>query len=148
MVFKFKDGAQVPSGADAAIVHQRLVAIAKRRGETSIATITDEVEAHPDDPVLSPWFEWDTSTGMRKLHEIQAGMLVRSLVIVEGFKGQTAPVRAWVSVTAPENHHHIYQPITVVLKDADRKLELIAQVRKEFEQAQDKLNELLTIIGI
>jgi hypothetical protein len=146
VIYQFKVGARVPKGADAEQLGKRLERIAKRKGGLTVQGLTDEAEANPDDPVLSPWFEWDTELAVRKYHEMQASSLILSVAVVELSPEQSTPVRAFV-ITSDNGETHYGHILNVVSKPDQRKM-LIERVAQEKKHYDDKFNELVELIKL
>ncbi len=146
MVYEFKRGARIPAGADAASVAARLEDIRSRHGKLTAGTVADEAEADPENEILAPWFTWDEEVGMRKLHELEAGNLIRAVAVVKMEPDQQTPLRAYV--ITHENGDSIYEPIGYVLRQPDRRNALLAQYEKAKADADATLAELIQLIRL
>jgi hypothetical protein len=147
MVYEFASGAHVPAGADAGRVAETLTDIKSRYGKLTAHTVADDVEADPESHPLEGWFTWDPEIGMRKLHVIEAGQLIRVVRVAEVAEDQPAPVRAFV-VTRDEGGEQVYDHITAVLARPDDAKVLIEQVGREKKRLDEKFDELLALVGL
>src|SRR6266567_584951 len=141
MVYQFKKGAVIPKGVTVEDTEKGLEEVEQRHGKVTVGAITDDVEADPSGHLLREWFEWDDELCVRKYHEVQAGQIVRSVVVSELVSGQGVPVRAWV--ITHENGEQIYKRMQYVIREPDRIQELLGQIRREKKAYDDKLEELL-----
>jgi len=98
MIHQFKDRTNVPATVSADATVKQLLDIKDRHGELTGQTIAHDVESDPENHELRWWFTWDTDAGMHKLHVIEAGQLVRLVVIADAGPGHKEPVRAFVTV--------------------------------------------------
>lgn len=147
MIYEFKGWARdVPPDAKAEEVAEALIDIKSRYGKLTDGIVADEVESDPNQHPLRGWFTWDPELGMRKLHVIEAGNVIRVVAVKEIRPRQSTPVRAFV-VTS-ENGERTYEHISVVLQDDDQKRQLVQQVRQEKHRFDTKLEELLTLIEL
>jgi hypothetical protein len=147
MVHEFASGAHIPSGADAEKTAAALDDIRSRYGKLTAHTVADDVEADHESHALAGWFTWDPEMGMRKLHVIEAGHLIRVVRVAQVEPEQQAPVRAYV-VTREENGETAYEHITAVLRQPDQVNVLIAQVGREKKALDAKFDELLALVGL
>jgi len=143
LIYQFKRGARIPSGANATEVAEALQDISSRYGELSTKTVADDVEADSDH-VLAPWFTWDGEIAVRKLHEIEAGNLIRSVSVRQLKPTHEVPIRAFVLSGIDYGYEHVAS----VLKDKTKRESLIADILEEKRQVDDKFAELIELIGL
>lgn len=129
MVFKFTEGSGLKG--DPNVVGKELHAIRARRGELTPAAIVEEAKA-PESP-LHQYFEWDNDKAAEKWRVQQARVLVCSVVTVAVDGDETTPVRSFVSV------NRSYQPLEVVLSDADMREQVVQDVRDAISSLKKKL---------
>lgn len=154
MVFQFENealrwnpGSHIPKGADLGATSRALLEIRRRDKYLHVDNVTDAAEAEPESVAWSPFFEWDSELAVRKYHEMQAGELLRSFVVVKIEGQEVPPVRAFSVVTLPSGQRS-YEPTPLVIKHVDQKAELIAQVEAAKKESDDKFRELMALIKL
>lgn len=97
-------------------------------------------ESRPVDAVLHPVFEWDDTVAAERFRRTQARGLIRCLVVSRPATETTTrqEIRAFVSVTQPEQKSPEYVPIRVVLKEEFLRDQVIAQALHDMEAFQRK----------
>lgn len=144
MEYQFKDGFHTPPGASATAVVDALEDIRSRYGSLTTDNIADDVEQDDVSHPLRQWFTWDEELGMRKLHTIEASLIIRSVAVVKITKEQPAPVRAYVFVGTGGDTR--YEPLTVVLAQPDQRRQLIETIASEKRAVDRKFEELLALV--
>lgn len=150
MIYEFKAGSHAPKEAIPEETAAALKAVRASRGTLTAESVADHAElarqnGDADDPLL-PWFTWDEELGMRKLHVIEAGHVIRAVVATGVVKAQQSPVRAFVLVK--DNGSQVYEDIAKVLKHPDQLQVLLDQVSREKAQLDDKFNELVALVQL
>lgn len=146
MVYGFRRAAVVPKGVDAELTAKELDRIHVQYGKLTPKTIADDVESETAGHPLEQWFTWDAGVAMRRLHEKEAGDLLRVVTVQHVMPTQSEPVRAYVVVSS--NGESSYEPIAVALRSTDKRQQLLGQVRKEKQAFDDKLDELLALVEL
>lgn len=147
MVYKFAEGSRVSPSLDPEKVHTVFADIQSRHGELTAETLTDDVEADPEH-YLRDQFTWDEELGMRKLHVIEAGNVIRSLRVEKITPEQEEPVRAWVVAKNPETGNQAYYPVLEVMGDKEKAVILLNEVQKDQERAARKQAEFVALMRL
>lgn len=146
MVYDWKPGARVPAAVSADETHAALQAIKEHNGRLTAEAVAEDVEARRDTHPLNWAFTWDPEKAMHKLHIVEAGDLIRLIVVKDVTPTQTAPVRAFV-VTRQDGIKS-YENIEHVVRRPDLCAQLLQQVEAEFDAAEKKRRELLSLIQV
>jgi hypothetical protein len=150
VIYEFRKGFVPPANpCTATEAMQELKRVTERRRILNPRTLADDVEeAHEkkEDHVLAWAFTWDTARAVRKLHEIEAGDLLRAVVVREVVPEQHDAVRALVLIRDESGHD--YRPIQVALRVKDQREQVLEQAREELEQFNAKMRELLALCAM
>lgn len=140
MVYQFRAGSRYKGNAQA--VGEELHRLRKRFGVLKPSIILDAARAKTN--VMHKYFQWDDSKAAAEWRLHQARMLVCSVVTVQIDSEETRPVRSFVSVD------HKYEPIEVVLSDAQMRQKVLHEIASEIAAMKSKLSafeELADIIA-
>ena len=133
MVYQFKLPGLYPVSAQTA--GEELHRIYTDKGQLKPADIVDE--SRPEEAPLHSCFEWDDETAAEKYREVQAGQIIRSVVVVQEEKQRPqVEVRAFVSV------QKTYRPIEVVVNSEEQMLELFNSALSELKAFERKYANL------
>lgn len=131
MVFEWKMKGLYPVAAQAA--GMELERIYKDHGRCDAADVVDE--SRPEEAVLHPCFEWRDHVAAEFYRQQQARNLVGCIVTVEEpQKNERVEVRSFAHVSGT------YTPMTVVVRDQDKRAELVEKTLREFRAIRDKAN--------
>ena len=112
-------------------------------------SLHDVVEnARSETSVMHDMFEWDDSIAGEKYREVQAGKIIRSLVIVEDMKEDVVPVRYFMSTGDRTNE---YTPIRLIVRQKDEYQGLLERAKADliaFKIKYNSLNELDELIRL
>lgn len=133
MVYKWKNAARIK--CDAQIAGEFLAHIENTVGLTP-KNVVDA--SRPEDSPLHNEFEWDDEVAAEKYREVQAGHIIRSIIVdVEDcVSEEPVTVRAFVNVEKDDNRN--YKPIQVVIKDKDYMNSLYESAMRELKAIQFK----------
>lgn len=133
MVYQFKLPGLYPVSAQTA--GEELHRIYTDKGQLKPADVVDE--SRPEEAPLHSCFEWDDETAAEKYREVQAGQIIRSVVVVQEEKQRPqVEVRAFVSV------QKTYRPIEVVVNSEEQMLELFNSALSELKAFERKYANL------
>ena len=138
MVYQWKIPGIIPT--DAQTAGNELDRIYQKHGELNPADIVDE--SRPTSAPLHPCFEWDDAKAAEKYREHQAGNIVRNITVVCDTQEEPQNVRAFVRVQST------YQPINIVLEDADKTQELLQSALRELKAFRDKYKTLVSLAPV
>lgn len=118
---------------DAAIIGPELDRIAAEEG----GIVPEEViqRARFDDSPLHRYFEWDDSAAAHQHRLWQARHMIGSIVIIEA-AGPEPPVRAYWSLTEPEDTARSYIPLPDILTNEFRVRQVIARFERDIARMQ------------
>jgi hypothetical protein len=92
---------------------------------------------------LHKLFEWNNKIAGEKYREIQAGDIIRNLVVVKVNTESGASEKTNIRVFVSDNRRNGgYKPITVVLRQQDEYERLLEQAYKELQAFKDKYENL------
>jgi len=132
MVYKWKDGARVPPGADAQIVGNEIERLRDRSGGLLTAKQLLKAAKAKRSP-LHRHFEWDDTAAAEKYRQAQASYLLR-VVVVAADEGEEpfAPVRAFVTVgDDDEPQPRTFTHIRAAMRDDGLREQVLARAKKE-----------------
>jgi len=147
VIYQFKQGARVPSNVKPEETAAELHAIKERHGGLTTEAVATDVEAAPEAHPLRWAFTWDEESGMHKLHVIEAGNLIRMIVVKEIVPEQREPVRAYVVVRESGESKH-YEPTEYAVRHVDLWDQVLSQAQAEFDAAERKRKELFALMGV
>ena len=128
MKYKWKLPGLYPVGAQGA--GEELQRICDSNGgELDPHDVVDE--SRPDEAVLHPCFEWRDEVAVELYRTDQARGIIRTVVVIKEEEPQKN-VRAFHHVTAN------YEPIKVVVSDAEKMSQLLKHARAELKAFRDK----------
>lgn len=147
MIYQFRQGtpASVPP-ITAEATYNELHAVAERRGELTPSTLADDVEARGRDHPLGWAFTWDQAQAVRKLHEIEAGHLIRLVYVNQIVEEQPAPVRALVLIRDEKGKR--YEPMTRAIRVKSQRDYVLQEAQEELAEFVSKMNELLALFRL
>lgn len=135
MLYKWKLPGMYP--VDANTAGEEISAIYNEKGRCDPADVVER--SRPETAPLHSCFEWDDAEAAEKYREEQARGMIRSLsVVVESVPEVEAPV----TVRAFHHVEHTYQPISVVVNDADKMKELLQRAMCELDSFKKKYSQL------
>lgn len=138
MIYKWKFQELYP--VDPQVAGEELDRIFREKGGLHPAEIVNE--SRDESAPLHPCFEWNDETAAEKYRETQARDLVRAIVTIPEAGASRSEVRAFVHV------QNTYQPMAVVISDADKMADLLNSALKELSAFRCKyshLEELATV---
>lgn len=139
MVYQFKVPGLFPVSAQTA--GEELRRIYENKGCLEPKDVVDK--SRPEDAPLHDCFEWDDEAAAEKYREVQAGQIIRSVVVV-----QEEEQRPPVEVRAFVNVQKTYRPIEVVVNSEEQMLELFNSALSElkaFERKYANLKQLSSV---
>ncbi len=119
MIHQFKTGANVPATVTADATVKQLLDIKDRQGVLTDEGIARDVEAESVNHPLRWAFTWDPEAGMHKLHVIEAGHLIRLVVVTDTTVPLREPVRAFVTVADDNDWSSQYDVRRVIAAPQD-----------------------------
>lgn len=123
-----------------------LAGVDQRRQRLTSETLADDVEeagpAHP----LGWAFTFDPQTGMRKLHILEAGHLIRHIAVTQIVPEQAAPIRALVYVRDESGER--FEPTHLALRNVHKRQQVLCDVRKDWDEFRTKMDELLAVCAL
>lgn len=129
MVYKWKlPGLYAIQAQDAG---EELDRIYQERGKLDAADVVDE--SRPTEAVLHPCFEWDDPKAAELYRQEQARSLIRCVVVARETEN-SEPVQVSAFVHVKETYH----PIFVVINDADKYADMLAEALRELQAFQKK----------
>lgn len=138
MIYKWKVAGLMP--VDAQTAGEELNRIYTKNGALNPADIVDE--SRPEDAPLHDCFEWRDDVAAEKYREQQAQTIVRAIVAVNEDATKSESVRAFVHV------RNTYEPISVVVNDAEKVQEVLQTALRElaaFRRKYETLSELAPV---
>ena len=138
MIYKWKVAGLMP--VDAQTAGEELNRIYTKNGALNPADIVDE--SRPEDAPLHDCFEWRDDVAAEKYREQQAQTIVRAIVAVNEDATKSESVRAFVHV------RNTYEPISVVVNDAEKMQEVLQTALRElsaFRRKYETLSELAPV---
>ena len=138
MIYKWKVAGLMP--VDAQTAGEELNRIYTKNGALNPADIVDE--SRPEDAPLHDCFEWRDDVAAEKYREQQAQTIVRAIVAVNEDATKSESVRAFVHV------RNTYEPISVVVNDAEKIQEVLQTALRElaaFRRKYETLSELAPV---
>lgn len=128
MKFTWADGSRVK--IDAQEAGSRIHAIRKRKG----GTITpDDVlaDARKKSSPLHGHFEWNDTAAARKFRLMQAGYLLRTLVVIYDDHPDEKPVRSFVNVDSGEDRG--YEDTLTAMSTPEMRAQVLARAKYELK---------------
>lgn len=138
MIYKWKVAGIMP--VDAQTAGEELNRIYTKNGALNPADIVDE--SRPEDAPLHDCFEWRDDVAAEKYREQQAQTIVRAIVASNEDAPKSESVRAFVHV------RNTYEPISVVVNDAEKMQEVLQTALRElaaFRRKYETLSELAPV---
>lgn len=142
--FKFKSGVRVPAGIKPDDVANELERIRRANGGVKPEDVIAAASAE-DSPIHGA-FNWDDTTAAHEFRLDQARKLIRSVVVVYP---DTTPRRMYVHVQRPDEGDEsegvsgVYQPMRMVVQNADMFEMARAQLQGKLESARHSVRELM-----
>jgi len=100
-------------------------------------------EARDKDSLLHPCFEWDNQEAAEKYREVQAGDMIRNIVVIKvDDNEENEPIRAFVNIVDREDNNNKYISISVAVKDVDYNAQIIETAYKELLAFENKYKNL------
>lgn len=144
--FKFRSGCRVPAGVKPDTVAAELERIRRANGGVKPE---DVIEAASDgNSPIHNVFDWDDSTAAHEYRLIQARQLIRAVVVIYP---DTTPRKMYVHVNRPADDEEndgvsgVYQPMRLVVQDADMFDMARAALQGKLESARNSVNELMDV---
>lgn len=131
--YEWKKGARLSGNAQQ--VGRQLESIRKRNA----GHLTPEMvvnEAQQSDALLHQYFEWDNHEAADKYREVQAGHLIRAVVVIVEPNGRLKETRAFVSVTRDEGKS--YTSIAHAMSDDELREQVVRRARKELQTWRER----------
>jgi len=113
------------SNSWAVVLGKQFERIAKREFLTPEAVLED---ARKKKSPIHSFFEWDDAVAGEEYRKKQAGHYLRTVVVIQ--EEDERPVRAFHVITG-EDSERSYQPLEVVLNDAEMMRQVIERARRE-----------------
>lgn len=137
MTYQWKVPGIMP--VDAQTAGNELQRIYERDGVIEPETVVKESKA-PSAPLHS-CFEWNDAKAAHKYRITQAQGIIRAIVVVDETK-QQPETRAFVNV------HQDYQPISVVVRNPEKRSALLENALNELHWFEKKYNSLQELSGV
>lgn len=145
MIYQWKQGARVPSSADAQKVGEELERIrVKHNGRLEPEWVVHNAKS-PRNP-MHDLFEWDDNVAAQNFRVDQARSVIRSVDVVVEEAPQMKPMRAFVSVV--QERDRSYTSVQHAMSDDDLRKQLIAQAYTELEAWQKRYAELIELADV
>lgn len=132
MTYEWKLPGIMPVSAQTA--GEELDRIYGKYGHLDAKSIVDE--SREEDSPLHPCFEWRDTIAAEKYRESQAREIVRCITVKESSVPELEHVRAFVRV------EQAYHPISVVISNEDKMLELLHTALSELQSFKRKYGHL------
>lgn len=132
MTYEWKLPGIMPVSAQTA--GEELDRIYEKYGQLDAKSIVDE--SREEDSPLHPCFEWRDNIAAEKYRESQAREIVRCITVKESSVPELEHVRAFVRV------EQAYHPISVVISDEDKMIELLHTALSELQSFKRKYGHL------
>ena len=139
MVYKWKAGSHMPKGLDAQRIGEHLERLrAEEEGLTPERVVDDA--RHEDSPT-HPYFQWDDAVAAERYRIVQAGHLLRVVVVeVEGADEKPTTTRAFVVVS--EGEETVYTSTELAMRDDVLRAQVLARAKAELRAIARKYAEL------
>ena len=134
------DLAAIPVKTDAQIVGDFLDSIRQDNGGILFPKHVVKAAKAKRSP-LHKYFTWDDSEAAQQFRITQARALIRSIELVQ-IEGTTARTRASVSLFTRQVVRQGYENIIDVMKDEDKRKQLLKQAREEAKAWREKYQHL------
>ena len=133
MEYAWRKGFPWADRADPAAVAGRIQALASLNGRYPTARDVLEDGRNKDAPHHAI-FTWDDSIAAEQYRLVQAGEIIRAIVIVRtDMIEPKKPVRAFVHVTPPEEENAAYVDILVAMNSPEMRRQVLEKAMKELE---------------
>ncbi len=124
--------------ADAGVVGNEIQSIGEQFTTKDIVN-----KAKDKNTQLHKLFEWNDKIAGKKYREIQAGDIIRNLVVVKVDTETGTSKKTNIRVFVSDNRRNgVYKSITVVLRQQDEYERLLEQAYKELQAFKDKYENL------
>lgn len=129
-------------------------------GDRASMTAEKLVEhSEPEDAPLHECFEWDDSVAGEKYRMEQARYVLRCLVMVNAYEGQTEPIRVYDVVEEPpplevadaqhkERPHRYYRRTLDIMADPEARAQLVQRALREAAAFRRKYAELTELASL
>lgn len=117
----------------------------KTNGLLTAEAVVEYAQAHPDS-ALHTQFEWDDTAAARKWRLEQAGQIIRLQVKV--IAENTAPIRAFVSLSSDRKARAGYRSVEDVLTDAELSKQMLADALDDLNSVRRKYGNLKQLAGV
>jgi hypothetical protein len=149
VVYKWKEGAHyAPEKFNPQVIGEHLDGLQAKRGQLTPRLVVEDAKRK-----TSPThgiFTWNNDEAAQQYRLAQARQLLRSITVVVSVQkdGRDSDItsRAFVVVTKPEGR--VYEPVSVALKDADMRAELLTQATRELGSFRKKYQQLQELAGV
>lgn len=142
--FHWKDGSHIHIDAQAA--GEEMESLRVRHNNRLEPNMVVEAARKPGS-ALHDHFDWDDTTAANKYRLGQAGHLIRCITVeVTKSSGETAPVRAFVSVKRDEDRS--YTSVQHALADDDLRAQVLSQAWQELEAWRKRHAELIELAKV
>lgn len=115
---------------------------------THAGKLTPEMVVRDAKPKRSPLhkaFEWDDTKAAASFRLVQAGDLIRAIIVVTDEAPDAAPVRAFVHVEDEEKH---YTSVQCVMSDKELRAQVINRALKEVTDWQRRYEDYKELAGV
>jgi len=103
-------------------------------------------EAKVETSPLHDSFNWDNTDAAQKYRVHQARNLIRCTVVYE--ERTEKYIKTFVSLSSDRDNGGGYREVIIVLKDTDKKAEMLADALSELQAFQNKYNSLVELCEV
>lgn len=134
MVYQWKSGARYRVAADVAANVMNGLAEENRLSAKALVDIS-----RPEDAPLHNEFEWNDGIAAEKWREQQGRVMIAMISVITDEAVQQEPVRAFFNIEKGQSN---YEPISLIIKDADKTELLFRQAMSELKSFREKYKGL------
>ena len=135
---KYRKKPHVNIKVGAQVAGERLESIRKgNKGRLTPAMVVDD--ARPKMSPLHNAFEWDDTKAAAGFRLVQAGDLIRCIIVVTDEAPDAPPVRAFVNIETDDRH---YTSIQHAMSDKDLRLQVVNRAMSELTQWETRYRDL------
>lgn len=145
MIYRWKDGARLPSSVEAQKAGEELERIrTKHNGRLEPEWVVHNAKS-PHNP-LHDLFEWDDNVAAQNYRVDQARAVIRSLEVVIEQAPEAKPIRAFVSVV--QERDRSYTSVQHAMSDSDLRKQVLMQALTELEAWRKRYAELVELATV
>ena len=139
MIYQWKSGAHIKTPAEvAAKVLNELASKNTLDAETLVEV------SRPNDAPLHSEFEWDDKKAADEWRKHRGRIIINSITVVEETEENAEPIRCFFQI---DKNTSLYEPIGVIVQNADKMELLRQQAYKELTAYANKYSSIIKKIG-